>query len=269
MVARFSVGKSSYGDLRGVEQFVMSARIALQVLSVIADFNAWQRDRGAVGFLSVNEGMRSRARQSWLWAMRFILGVVVAIPFTSRHDEELHGNAIDFGITMPDGSNRALTADEFAKLHELVEARGGTWPDWAKTAPEPWHHEMATRAERLPPYPNAAEIVANDLNPTAPAAPPAVTPPVPIPTKDSDMRHGQSSKTRTYYDFGELTARGTGRKAHAVANAKATRGIGTLYRRMTPTQVVDLLEDIQKNRLDLGYPRSEQIDKQIANEKAA
>ncbi|PZE89933.1 hypothetical protein [Curtobacterium sp. MCBD17_008] len=269
MVARFSVGKSSYGDLRGVEQFVMSARIALQVLSVIADFNAWQRDRGAVGFLSVNEGMRSRARQSWLWAMRFILGVVVAIPFTSRHDEVLHGNAIDFGITMPGGSNRALTAEEFAKLHELVEARGGTWPDWAKTAPEPWHHEMATRAELLPPYPNAAEIVANDLDPTVPTPAPAPTPPAPIPTKDSDMRHGLSTKTRTYYDIGELTVSGTGRKARATANAKATRGIGTLYRRMTPSQLIDLLEEVQDNRVDLGYPRSRRIDQQIQNEKAA
>ncbi|NII42305.1 hypothetical protein E9228_002963 [Curtobacterium flaccumfaciens] len=267
MVARFSVGKSSYGDLRGVEQFVMSARIALQVLSVIADFNAWQRDRGAIGFLSVNEAMRSRVRQSALWANRFILGVAVAPPFTSRHDEVLHGNAIDFGITMPDGSNRALTAEEFAKLHELVEARGGTHT--GINFGEQWHHEMATRAELLPPYPNAAEIVANDVNPAPPTPAPAPNPPAPIPSEGSDMRHGQSSKTRTYYDFGELTARGTGRKAHAVANAKATRGIGTLYRRMTPTQVIDLLEDIQTNRVDLGFPRSAQIDKQIANEKAA
>jgi hypothetical protein len=268
MVTRFSVRKSSYGDLRGVEQFVMSARIALQVLSVIADFNAWQRDRGAVGFLSVNEAMRSRARQSWLWSMRFVLGVVVAVPFTSRHDEELHGNAIDFGITMPDGSNRALSTEEFAKLHELVEARGGTWPDWAKTAPEPWHHEMATRAEVLPPYPNAAEIVANDFDPAPPTSTPAPTPPAPILMEGSDMQHGQSSKTRTYYDFGELTSTGTGRKAHAVAVSRATRGIGSLYKRMTSTQVIDLLEAIQDRRTDVGFPRSKQIDKQIQNEKA-
>lgn len=263
MVARFSVGKSSYGDLRGVEQFVMSARIALQVLSVIADFNAWQRDRVAVGFLSVNEGMRSRARQTWLWVNRFVLAIIVAPPYTSLHDEVLRGYAIDFGITMPDGSNRALTAVEFDKLHELVEQRGGTWPVWAK-GKEPWHHEMATRAELLPPYPNAAEIVANDLNPT----PPAVVAPAPLlPTNGADMQHGRSTKTNTYYDFGELSAFGTGRKAYAVATAKATRGIGTLYARMTPAQVVEKLNAIQVNRVDVGIGRSKNIDKQIAKEQ--
>ncbi|MBT1630463.1 hypothetical protein [Curtobacterium flaccumfaciens] len=154
MVAKYSVRKSSYGDLRGVEQFVSTPRIALQVLSVMVDFNAWQKKRGAVGALSVNEGMRSRPRQSYLWNNRTALGVAVAPPFTSRHDEVRHGNALDFGITMPDGSNRALTPTEFAKLHELVEARGGTWT--GVNFGEPWHHEMATRTERLAPYPDAS-----------------------------------------------------------------------------------------------------------------
>ena len=183
MAKRFSVGQSSYGDLRGLEQYVMSARIALQVLSVIVDFNAWQKQRGAVGALSVNEGMRSRARQTYLWVHRFILAIVVALPFTSRHDEVLHGNAIDLGITMPDGSNRALTSAEFAKLHELVEARGGTWPAWAKTAPEPWHHEMATRLEQLPPYPNAQELVTG-----GPVTPPTISKPAPSQEEDDDMK---------------------------------------------------------------------------------
>lgn len=165
MAGKYSVGKSSYGDLRGVEQFVSTARIALQVLSVIADFNDWMRTRGRTGRLSVNEASRSRARQSLLWANRFVLGVTVAPPFTSRHDEVLHGNAIDFGITDADGSNRALTADEFAKLHELVEARGGTWT--GVNFGEPWHHEMATQAERVAPYTDAAERAAG-IPPAAP-----------------------------------------------------------------------------------------------------
>lgn len=165
MAGKYSVRKSSYGDLRGVEQFVMSARIALQVLSVIVDFNAWQKGRGAVGLLSVNEGMRSRARQTYLWVNRFILGIVVASPFTSLHDEVRHGNAIDFGITMPDGSNRALTAVEFTKLHALVEARGGTWT--GVNFGEPWHHEMATRPERLAPYPDAAARAAASTLPSS------------------------------------------------------------------------------------------------------
>lgn len=165
MVTKFSVGKSSYGDLRGVEQYVMSARIALQVLSVIVDFNTWMRDQGKTGRLSVNEGMRSRARQNYLWINRFVLAVAVAFPFTSRHDEVLRGNALDFGITEADGSNRALTDAEFAKLHALVEARGGTWT--GVNFGEKWHHEMATRAEQLPPYPNAAELANTVVAPAA------------------------------------------------------------------------------------------------------
>lgn len=153
MAGKYSVGKSSYGDLGGVEQYVSTARIALQVLSVIADFNAWMVSKGRTGRLSVNEAERSRPRQSYLWANRFVLGVVVAPPFTSRHDEVLHGNALDFGITEADGSNRALNStDEFPKLHELVEKRGGTWT--GVNFGEPWHHEMATRTEQLAPYPH-------------------------------------------------------------------------------------------------------------------
>jgi hypothetical protein len=195
MVNRFSVGKSSYGDLRGVEQYVMSARIALQVLSVIVDFNAWQKARGAVGSLSVNEGMRSRARQTYLWVHRFILAVVVALPFTSRHDEVLHGNAIDFGITMPDGSNRALTAVEFAKLHALVEARGGTWT--GSNFGEPWHHEMATRAERLPPYPNITPASAAAAGGQAAPQPSKPKPPFP---KDEDTVYAiRNTKNGAYF----------------------------------------------------------------------
>ncbi|PYY32346.1 hypothetical protein [Curtobacterium sp. MCBD17_030] len=201
MVKRFSVGKSSYGDLRGIEQYVMSARIALQVLSVIVDFNAWQKQRGAVGSLSVNEGMRSRARQTYLWVNRLILAVVVAMPFTSRHDEVLHGNAIDFGITMPDGSNRALTPVEFAKLHELVEARGGTHT--GINFGEQWHHEMATRAERLPPYPNAAQLAAGTA-----ATPPPAKNTIPTIRKDDDMTAAVKIKetgARFQVGFGTLT----------------------------------------------------------------
>jgi len=196
-MGKFSVGPSSYGDLRGVEQFVATARIALQVLSVIADFNAWQKDRGATGALSVNEGMRSRARQSYLWAVRFILAIVVAPPFTSRHDEVRHGNAIDFGITMPDGTNRALTATEFAKLHALVEARGGTWT--GANFGEPWHHEMATRTEQLAPYPDAADRVAG----TAPTS--TTNTLITIAETEDMIRLLQDPTTKNYYLENMLT----------------------------------------------------------------
>jgi hypothetical protein len=234
MVNRFSVGKSSYGDLRGVEQYVMSARIALQVLSVIVDFNAWQKQRGAIGALSVNEGMRSRVRQTYLWVHRFILAIVVAMPFTSRHDEVLRGNAIDFGITMPDGSNRALTTEEFAKLHALVEARGGTWT--GTNFGEPWHHEMATRAEQLPPYPNAAELAGA----TAPAPTPSPTVPAVLISAGDDMastiridKAGQFTVGPEYIHFhaspeeAKATRKVTG-KLIDVTNAEAVRLLRSL-----------------------------------------
>lgn len=214
MVAKFSVGPSSYGDLRRVRQFVASARMALQVLSVIVDFNNWQKARGATGKLSVNEGMRSRARQTYLWINRFILGVIVAMPFTSRHDEVLRGNAVDFGITMPDGSNRALTATEFAKLHALVEARGGTWT--GGNFGEPWHHEMATRTERLAPYPDAVAL----YHGTTPK--PIKKPTVPaVITSPGGMQ--MLFKAKFYYLVGEFTVQKFIDKADAVPYSQATK----------------------------------------------
>ncbi|MBF4602844.1 hypothetical protein [Curtobacterium sp. VKM Ac-2884] len=218
MVAKFSVGPSSYGDLRRVRQFVASARMALQVLSVMVDFNNWQKARGATGKLSVNEGMRSRARQSWFWANRFVLGIAVAPPFTSRHDEVNHGNAVDFGITMPDGSNRALTTAEFAMLHAIVESRGGTWT--GANFGEPWHHEMATRAERLAPYPNAADLYhgvaakpskSTIKKPTVPA----------VITSPGGML--MLFKAKYYYLVGEFTVQKFTAKADAVPYSQATK----------------------------------------------
>lgn len=158
MSTGFSVGVSSYDDLRGVEQFVATERMALQILSVKVDFDQMKADQGSGDRLSINEGKRSRARQDYLWANRVALGVVVAPPYTSRHDEIRNGNAIDVGVTMADGRNRALTAAEFEWLHAQVERRGGTWT--GRNFGEPWHHEMATRAEVVPPYPDARAIVA-------------------------------------------------------------------------------------------------------------
>lgn len=176
MVARFSVGVSSYDDLRGVEQFVSSERMALQFLSVKVDFDQMKADQQSTDRLSANEGMRSRPRQTYLWNNRAALGVVVAPPFTSRHDEEKHGNALDIGVTRADGSNRALTSIEFAWLHTQIERRGGTWT--GVNFGEQWHHELATRPELVPPYPNARALVAagpslpKPTTPTPPAAPP-------------------------------------------------------------------------------------------------
>lgn len=194
----YSVGTSSYGDRRGIEQFVTNPRVALQVLTVVILFNAYLRQKGRSGSLSINEAKRTRARQSYLYANRFVLGVVVAMPFTSPHDEVNHGNAIDFGITEADGSNRALSSDEFGVLHNLVTAHGGTWT--GVNFGEPWHHEMATRAEQEPPFADARErLVAKPLTPTPAPAPEPAPEPEPTPKEDDMPTKVESIETGNRY----------------------------------------------------------------------
>jgi hypothetical protein len=254
MVAKFSVGKSSYGDLRGVEQYVMSERIALQVLSTIIDFNAYLRSKGRSGTLSVNEGMRSRGRQSYLWNNRFALGVVVAAPFTSRHDEVLHGNAIDFGVTMPDGSNRALYSDEFTRLHQIVEGRGGTWTGaWFN---EPWHHEMATRAEAVPPYPDArTRLTAKPSASVKPPAKPAAPIKPPTPKVEADMIYVTSEKTKKQYAIGELSFTAVS-SSRAITYSHAVPGDTSLFQTLSSAQVSGLIQDCRARRDSLGVALS-------------
>ncbi|MCM3521788.1 hypothetical protein [Curtobacterium sp. P97] len=160
MTAQFSIGPSSYPDLFGVEQVTATERIALQFLSMKVDFDQWKADQGSGDRLSANEGRRSEARCRWLWANRFVLGVVVAPPLTSRH--YVSANAIDVGVTMANGRNRALTPAEFDWMHTQAELRGFTWT--GRNFGEPWHIEGATRPEHFPPYPNARELVASGPN---------------------------------------------------------------------------------------------------------
>ena len=107
----FAVGKSSYGALRGITQYVLTLPVALQVRSLIEESRAVFAG-GAV--LSVNEGIRSRPRQSMLrraYEASFRGGPwapLAAALFTSTHDPS-RGSALDFGVTMPDGRNRAMT----------------------------------------------------------------------------------------------------------------------------------------------------------------
>ncbi|MBF4613741.1 hypothetical protein [Curtobacterium sp. VKM Ac-1376] len=249
MVAKFSVGRSSYGDLRGVEQYVSSERIALQVLSTIIDFNAYLRSKGRSGTLSVNEAMRSRDRQTSLWNNRFVLGVVVAAPFTSRHDEVLHGNAIDFGVTMPDGSNRALYDDEFNRLHQIVEGRGGTWT--GVNFGEQWHHEMATRAEAAAPYPDArTRITATPSASTSSAAPAAPVKP-PTPKVEADMLYVTSEKTKKQYAIGELSFTPVS-SSRAITYSHAVAGETSLFQELSSAQVSGLIQDCRDRRDSLG-----------------
>jgi hypothetical protein len=188
-MAWYSVGPSSYGDLRGVEQFTNSERIALQFFSLKRDFDALPSSVASGVQLTVNEAKRSRPRQSQLYADYVRTGYpVAAYPFTSRHDEVAHGNALDVGVTMPDGSNRALTDAEFAWMHRECELRGFTWT--GRNFGEPWHIEGATKAEQKAPYPNA--------RPTVPAPVKKTTTTKVIAETEDMIRLLQDPTTKTY-----------------------------------------------------------------------
>lgn len=144
----YSVGKSSYPDLKGVTQYVATAEIAAQVASLCYEFDtqvANGNDR-----LTVNEGIRSRARQDYLYGLYLSgRGALAAYPYTSTHDHT-RGSALDFGITMPNGQNRALTTAEFAWLHARAPLRGIRWTGANFSRVEPWHHNGGYPAT-LPP----------------------------------------------------------------------------------------------------------------------
>lgn len=168
-MALFPVGVSSFGALRGVTQYVTSAAVALQVRSLIVESRAVFAG-GAV--LSVNEGVRSRPDQAsklaaWQayraggpWAP------LAASPlYTSTHDEA-KGSALDFGVTMPDGSNRAMTMSEQSWVVQQGALRGIRWTgrDFRPT-PESWHFNGGFPAS-LPPLP--ADVLDAGAAPPAP-----------------------------------------------------------------------------------------------------
>lgn len=173
-MAWFPIGPSSYPTHKGSIQYVNSKRIADQFLSLKRDFDAMKAAAGSEDRLSPNEAKRSRADQDRLYA-DYVSGrssVLAAVPYTSRHDEVTHGNAIDVGVTMGNGDNRALTPTEFAWMHDQCERRGFTWTGRYFAVVEPWHIEGATRAEILPPYP---DIIAGGDDVVI-SAPPTTTP---------------------------------------------------------------------------------------------
>ena len=134
-----SVGVSRYrGDVFGVEQF-MEAGAARQVLALIAFIATLPGCRR----LTVNEGRRTRARQRTLRARfeAFLRGgpwaPLAAVLYTSRHDEEKHGNAGDLGG--PNGE--ALNAAEIAAIKKYGPDFGVHFVGLTFTPPEPWHVE--------------------------------------------------------------------------------------------------------------------------------
>lgn len=262
----YSVGVSSYGDRRGIEQFVTDARVALQVLTIIIKFNAFLRGKNRSGSLSVNEAKRTRPRQSYLWNNRAALGVVVAAPFTSPHDEVNHGNAIDFGITMPDGSNRALYDDEWDTLHALVAAHGGDWTGrWFN---EKWHHEMATVAEEQAPFPDARQRLIGTPKPAVKPSKPKPAPKPPTPKREVDMLYVFSTKSKTYYGIGETTVQKYS-KSRAQTYSKAVPGDTSLFQELSSAQVAGLIQDARDRRDDLGLNLSQTITAALAAEDKA
>lgn len=262
----YSVGPSSYGDRRGIEQFVTSARVALQVLTIVVKFNAYLRQKGRTGSLSVNEAKRTRPRQSYLWANRFVLGVVVAAPFTSPHDEVNHGNAIDFGITEDDGPNRALSPDEFTVLHNIVAAHGGTWT--GVHFGEPWHHEMATRAENELPYFDARERLTGPP-PAAPKPEPIPEPapePEPLPLED-DMLCVKSIESGNWYVIWSRdldTIRKTDKNAAETAKA-VSQARGVPFVEMSSARIKMLLAQLEA-RIDAANASDKAITKRAVTE---
>lgn len=145
----YSVGKSSYPDLKGVTQYVASAEVANQVASLCYEFDTQVASNG--DRLTVNEGIRSRSRQDYLYytVYRKQGGALAAYPYTSTHDHT-RGSALDFGITRADGSNRALTPAEFDWLHHRAPERGIRWTGANFSRVEPWHHNGGYPASVAP-----------------------------------------------------------------------------------------------------------------------
>lgn len=188
----FSVGRSSYGDLRGAEQFVSTADIAAQVASLCLEFDTQfpgARERG--DRLTVNEAIRTRPRQkmlreAWEHYQRFGTpwAALAAALYFSTHDES-RGSALDFGITQADGSNRAMTPAEAAWVHAHGVPRGIRWTGQFFNPQEQWHHNGGYAAS-LPPIPGAPL-------PGAVAAPPV--------EEEDDMTPDERKMLKDVHDY--------------------------------------------------------------------
>lgn len=169
-MANCEVGRSSYGSLSGVMQYVTSQHVADQFNSLALEFDTQVAKNG--DRLTVNEGVRSRARQAALyqaWETYKKNGnpfaTLAANPYTSTHDST-RGSALDVGVTSATGVNRAPTADEWAWIHSQGVKRGIRWTGQSFNPREEWHHNGGY-AEILPPYPNV-RIAGSPLPATTP-----------------------------------------------------------------------------------------------------
>lgn len=160
-MAKASVGRSRYGDLRGTEQFIeaTAARQVNLLLDFVATLPGCYRP-------TVNEGNRSRARQLKLWnEYRAGRGALAAVPYTSTHDEVVANNAVDLGG--PNGE--ALSGPVLAALRKYGPAYGVFPTGMGFSRPESWHYNA---------YPARAVITSAGTKPT----------PIPLPpAKETDM----------------------------------------------------------------------------------
>lgn len=129
-----SVGRSRYGELRGIEQFVNAADAALLItalLNFVATLPGCYR-------ATVNEGNRSRPRQDLVWYRSQHGGALAAYPYNSTHDEIRIGNAVDLGG--PDGE--ALGGATLAAIRVHGPAYGVLPTGMDFSRPESWHFNI-------------------------------------------------------------------------------------------------------------------------------
>lgn len=154
-----SVGVSSYGDLRGVTQFIESGAAA-QLNSLNHEFAAH------FGYpFSVNEGIRDHARQLFLYTLYLegkgalaAYASILPLPqgtYTSTHDPSI-GNATDLGVTMANGVNRALTTVEHSWIITNGYRRGVRWTGATFSKPEFWHFNTYPAQATVAPISNVS-----------------------------------------------------------------------------------------------------------------
>lgn len=128
-----SVGRSHYGELNGVEQYIEAnaARYLNLCLDFIATLPGCYRP-------TVNEGIRSVARMELLYD-RFLHhgGALAAVPPNSTHGPAI-GNAVDLGG--PNGE--ALSATVLAALHTYGPRYGVLATGLSFSRPESWHFNV-------------------------------------------------------------------------------------------------------------------------------
>lgn len=156
MADRYPIGVSSYHDgtrttPRGRMQTVTDAYLAQQLKSAAVEF-----DRDVLHsngeHLTPNEGVRELDRQQELYDLHQkdpAHWALAAVPGYSTHGPQI-GTAVDFGITRKDGTNRALTGDEFQQLYVILGRRGVVHTGAYFRIPEAWHCNGIYAATRAP-----------------------------------------------------------------------------------------------------------------------